>query len=121
MPFYGFACPTCGARETHYSKIADRDKARRCENLCDMPMDRLIEAPALRPEIQAYTSPVTGQWVNSRAQRTEDLKRSGSIAYDPEMKKDMARTRADSSAKIDAALDRTIESTVASFHASNLL
>lgn len=109
MPFYGFRCSN-GHYKTHYAKIADRDNSRQCDG-CGANLHRLIEAPALRPEIQAYQSPIDGRWINSRAQRTEDLARSGSIPWEPEMKQDIERNRLANQEKAFEPLDRCIEQT----------
>ncbi|HWT40957.1 MAG TPA: hypothetical protein VN081_06890 [Dongiaceae bacterium] len=63
------------------------------------------QAPAVFGDLPGYDSPVTGKWVEGRAARREDLRRNGCIPYDPEMKKDAARTRAELERKADAKLE----------------
>jgi hypothetical protein len=120
MPLYGFVCSNAH-RSTHYAKINDRDAVRQCE-ACGANLTRLLEAPYVRPEIAAYQSPVTGEWVNSRAQRRDDLARSGSMEYDPEFKKDAARIRAENFEKnVMGPIERTIDETTRAMVASGAI
>ena len=45
----------------------------------EIPRDYVPEpaGPLIVPDLPGYESPATGQWVEGRAQRREDLKRSG--------------------------------------------
>jgi len=92
MPLYTFVCRE-GHRDQIFAKIADRDSPRTC--LCGGPLTRIIEAPSIRPDIPAYQSPVTGEWVNSRAQRREDLLRTGSMEWEPGLRQELAKRRAE--------------------------
>jgi len=119
MPFYSFRCSN-GHLETHYSKIAARDDVRQCDQ-CGANLRRLLEAPYIRPELQAYTSPIDGRWINSRAQRTEDLRRNNCIEYDPEMRKELPARQAEIREKAAAPLDACIEKTARELVASGKL
>ena len=60
-------------------------------------------------DLPGYESPVTGKWVEGRAQRREDLKRTGSRPWEgreQEMKVAMERKR-----EVDRAMDRAAEAT----------
>jgi hypothetical protein len=48
---------------------------------CDMEVMRNL-APMVIQDIHPYESPITGNAINSRKQRDEDLKRSGSRPYE---------------------------------------
>lgn len=109
MPFYSFRC-TNGHSESHYAKIIDRDAVRQCD-ACGANLHRCIEAPYVRADIPSYRSPVTGQWVDSRAQRTEDLKRHGCIEWEPGLKQDAPRLKAEADEKAFAPMAATIEKT----------
>ena len=108
MPLYSGVCPG-GHKIQFYSRIDDRDNPRACD--CGEPLTRIIDAPYVRPDIPAYISPVTGEWVNSRAQRKEDLLRSNSMEWEPGLKQDIARRRVELQEKAIAPLERTIEET----------
>lgn len=118
MPFYDFKCHVCDCLEPRYRKISERDDT---ELHCGQPMQRVISAPALRLEIQAYVSPTTGRWINSRAQRTEDLLSSGAILREPGLDADIAQIQASEKEKIAQKLDRTVDETVSAMHACNLI
>jgi hypothetical protein len=84
-------------------------------------MTRILDAPFIRPEIQAYQSPVDGRVINSRAQRREDLKRTNSLEWEPGIRTDAERTRLANIEKNVATVEASIDKTVAEMHASNLL
>lgn len=118
MPFYDFRCIVCGETMPHYRKIADRDDP---EEHCGHQMTRIISAPALRLEIPAYVSPASGKWINSRAQRREDLKREDCIEYEPGLKEHIAKVKIERQQEIFKGVEKTIDETVSSMHASNLI
>jgi putative FmdB family regulatory protein len=92
MPMYETRCDACGKREQFFRKIADRDNLPPCE-ICRGTLARIIVAPYIRPDITPYQSPNGDYMVNSRSQRKEDLKRSGAIAWEPGIDKDIARRK----------------------------
>lgn len=65
----------------------------------------------VRPEV-AYVSPTTNSVITSDKARKEDLKRSGCIEYDPEMKTDQKRRIAESEAQLDKVFDATIDKAI---------
>jgi hypothetical protein len=65
----------------------------------------------IRPEV-AYVSPTTSNVITSDKARREDLKSSGCIEYDPEMKTDQKRRIAESEAKLDKVFDETIDKAI---------
>lgn len=73
MPMYGCICPKCGEYETIYRAIASRDDT---PLHCGEKMQRIVEAPSVQVDIGGYTSPIDGRWIEGKAARREDLKRS---------------------------------------------
>lgn len=75
MPLYTFQCPECGGKTTAFRKIMERDKPELC--MSDLTkMMRIVEAPSVQVDIGGYTSPIDGRWIEGKAARREDLKRS---------------------------------------------
>jgi len=64
------------------------------------------------PEIPAYQSPIDGRWINSRAQRREDLRRNDCVEYEPSMRGEIERRRAREDAELDAKIDATVEAEI---------
>jgi hypothetical protein len=118
MPFYDYQCILCTNKVPHYRKIADRDDF---PSHCDTPMRRVISAPMLQVDIQAYVSPASGKWIDSRAARREDLKREGCIADEPGLREHIAGIQASEKEKIAKTLDATVDRTVSEMHASGLI
>lgn len=82
MPVYPYLCD-CGYRVEEFRHIADRDNA---PIHCGTPMAREICIPMVNPDIQPYKTVAadkeTGkqQWIHSRKQHNEFLKRNN---YEP--------------------------------------
>lgn len=102
MPFYTYHCKRCDAVQDGYRSVSQRHDSPDC---CGEPTALCIVAPAVQPDVPGYASPVTGKWVEGKSARREDLRRNGCIPYDPEMKKDAARTRAETERRDDAKLE----------------
>jgi len=121
MPLYSTFCARCQKRDTIYRPIAARDDVPTCA--CGEMAFRILDAPAIRPDIEPYVSP-NGTLVNSRAQRTEDLKRSNAIAWEPGIEKDIARRKeaniAESFKPISDSVDQTVRDLVSSGRLENL-
>lgn len=66
-------------------------------------------APLIFGDLPSYQSPVTGQWVDGRKQRREDLKRTGSRPWEglEQEKKEFERHEAYAEQRLDASLTRT--------------
>jgi hypothetical protein len=118
MPFYDYQCKVCANKVPHYRKIADRDDF---PAHCDMPMLRVISAPTVQVDIPAYISPASGKWINSRAQRKEDLKREGCIEMEPGLREHIAANSAAEKEKVAQIFDATVDRTVSEMHASGLI
>lgn len=88
-------CPTCGAQaQKHFLKA---------------PIGRVVNI--------AYTSPIDGRPITTKAQRIEDLARNNCVEYDPEMKTDYMRRKDESERRLDQKLDATVESEIHSMGA----
>ena len=67
----------------------------------------LPAGPLIIPDLPGYQSPVTGLWVEGRAARREDLKRTGSRPWEGKEQelKEAARQRHYDEQRMDAKLD----------------
>lgn len=77
----------------------------------DIPLDaapRRADAPEVWDDLPGYDSPVTGEWVEGRRQRREDLKRTGCRPYEgrEQEEKEAKRYRDRADAKLDQAAER---------------
>jgi hypothetical protein len=103
---------------TEHETTADALRKRRSE-LLDAVHDSLTSRmrlwPHVQPDLPAYESPITGKWIHGRRARREDLKQNRCVEYDPGMKDDAIRRRAESDAKLDAALNESVERMIEQF------
>lgn len=50
-----------------------------------LPERNGIAAPSVVSDIPDYRSPIDGNWITSRSQRREDLKRNNCVEYEPSL------------------------------------
>ena len=90
MPVYTVRCPSCGAQDDVYLRLADFDKLPRCED-CETRTERVITAPMVMPDLGEYQAVAvdvaTGKppQIRGRKQHREFLKRNGYVEVGNEM------------------------------------
>lgn len=114
MPIYVYRC-SAGHKFDRYLRIADLDTPQACE--CGAEAARQVCAPAVHADLPGYVSPATGKWVEGRRAREDDLKRSGCIAWEPGIEKDVARNKADHERRFEEKLDVVVEQTYSELNA----
>lgn len=110
MPLYDTECRNCGVKDTRMIALVNLDTPIIC-NTCNGLMDRLISAPMVRGDIEAYTCPITGKVVSGRKAHEDNLKRHGCRVLETGESEAAQKYRA----KVDAQMDKSIESTVEQF------
>lgn len=106
MPMYEAKCAKCAKVETYVRTVANYLDTPEC---CGAKMDKVIlHAPMGIVDIPAYVSPVSGQVINSRSSRHEDLKRAGCRPWEgiEQERKESDRQKA----YVEQAEDKKIES-----------
>jgi hypothetical protein len=107
---YEAVCMTCG-KYHEYIKPASEcyDTPVCCGNKTEK---RILTSPFGQVDIPAYQSPVTGKWINSRTERKEDLKRTGSRPWEgiETEKQEAERQKKYEEEKQDAKLDHAVRS-----------
>lgn len=108
MPLYESRCNECGKVHEYYQTAANFRNTPLC---CGYQTEKVIlTAPFGVVDIPAYVSPVTGKWINSRRERTEDLKRTDSRPWEGlEQEQKEASRRA---AYVEAEEDKKLEKSV---------
>lgn len=92
MPQYDVECEVCKLRAVIFRKVEERNDLPLCG--CGGKVQRLISKPYLGGvNFTAFISPATGEVVDSPTKWREDLRKSGSIPYEPGLKQDIARNR----------------------------
>jgi putative FmdB family regulatory protein len=110
MPLYTYKCAACGSLETAFRKIAERNDAPECHGL----MARIVEAPAVQPDIPSYQSPIDGRWIDGRKQRMEDLKRNGCRPWEgmANERREAIKRADEADKKLDAVLEKGLHETL---------
>jgi len=111
MPTYTYRCDQ-GHTFEHYSSLAGFQALRLCA--CERVAYVLITPPLSVTVAQdvCYDSPIDGRPITSHDQRREDMKQSGCIAYDPEMKTDSLRRIQEQDTALDRSIDLHVEQAV---------
>ncbi len=104
MPTYSYGCPKCGREEDAFRAIDQRHDGPPC---CGQPMSLEIRPAYAIPDIPGYVSPVTGEWVEGRKARREDMKRTGSRPWEgmEAEKSEARRQREYAERRLDKKLD----------------
>lgn len=103
MPFYSYHCTHCDGMQDAYRHVSCRNDAPVC---CEQATERVIVAPAVATDLPGYESPTTGKWIEGRAARREDLRRSGCRPYEnpADERKEAQRQRNYDDAKLERKL-----------------
>lgn len=117
MPLHDHRCTGCGKIEERFVLLADLDKLQwhNCGDF-EAPMQRVFLRPPMGfvQRDVCYDSPIDGRPITTAQARKNDLRRSDCVEFEPGMKQDAARNRAES----DKALDRAVDSGVDEFFAT---
>lgn len=113
MPIYRYKCAEGHAFERFLS-VRDHEEALPCEE-CPLAAIQVIGAPMLVTAAVdvCYDSPIDGRPITSHQQRREDMKRSDSVPYDPEMKRDALRRKQESQDQFESAVEQTVHEEIA--------
>ena len=113
MPTYESRCNICGEFHEYIKSVANYLDTPDC---CGEKTQKLISAPmfTIEVEMKRYTSPVNGNLITTRKERTEDLKKTGSRPYEglEQEKKEAARHHAYQDAKDTLAMQESVAKTI---------
>lgn len=109
MPLYSLKCEN-GHKFDRFIKLADLDQVQWCE--CEAIAHRQVTAPFVQSDLPAYISPITGEPVEGRKARREDLVRHGCVEFEPGMREQNDYRRRQADDKLESAVEETIESEI---------
>lgn len=92
MPTYEIKCKGCLKTDVIYRTVDKRDENLPLCTACKSETSRIISKPMIAPDIQPFRSP-NGAMITSRAEWKNDLQKSGAIAWEPGIDKDIARNK----------------------------
>lgn len=110
MPLYATLCKACARESSLFRKIDERDNLPACD--CGGELCRLITPNFVRGDFEPYISPATGQYIDSRTKRHEEMTRHGYRTYEPGMDKDIARNRVEQQQKALKPIHDTVDQVV---------
>jgi hypothetical protein len=108
MPCYEALCHVCGKVQDYYRPASDYLNTPYC---CGKKTEKVIlTAPYGVVDIPAYQSPISGKWINSRRERTEDLKRNDCRPWEnmEQETKEAARRAKYEEEKQDKAIEKSV-------------
>lgn len=94
MPIYAIRCQSCGADDSIYRTVAERDNLPACDKVplhinravCGGKLERVVTAPYVAADMQPYKSMITGEMITSRSQHRAHLKAHNCIEIGNETK-----------------------------------
>jgi len=101
---WGYTLGTPEAEQAWLDKIAMNERVDRIQNP-NKPHGRMYDLPS-------YQSPITGQWVDGRVARRNDLASSNCVEYDPGMRTEQDKRHAAEDAALDKKVDEHVEKTI---------
>lgn len=112
MPLHDFRCPSGHITEAPVPQGVNKIACPGCRGYQDADKVFLV-APRgyVQPDI-CYDSPIDGRPITSKQARIEDLKRNHCREYDPTEKDEVIRNKAKEEARLDKALDDSVDSTL---------
>lgn len=108
MPLYDFRCEA-GHRFERMVKLADFELLQLCS--CRVPASRVISAPMFNVDSTSYTCPVTGDYISSKHQHENNLRKQGCRVQEPGEKEEFFRRRDWAEKQVDAKVDESLERT----------
>lgn len=113
MPLYTFLCH-CNARRQLFRHIEDRNQGIDCL-MCLSPMERIIEAPAVRGDYSGYECPITGKWIEGRRAHEENLARHGMRVLEGGEREALQKQKGAEEEKLLSDVEATVESEIHSW------
>lgn len=110
MPLYATKCPVCQEEDLIWRRIAERDNLPTCG--CGAVVTRVLVAPMIIPEIQPFISP-NGEYITSRTEWREDLKKNNAIPLEPGLKEEIAKNLIAEKERAFAPIAQAVDNTVA--------
>jgi hypothetical protein len=109
---YEYVCPKHGKFEA-WVKMEDRHQAQRCRKPGCVRLGKFtISAPLVISDYPGYISHSTGEWVEGRRARVEDMAKSGCRPYEAGEMKDLETRKRLIEAKQEADMDVAVEKTL---------
>jgi len=109
MPLYTYECSN-GHRFDRILKLKDYLTKQTCD--CGADTKKLILPTMINCDIapwDRYISPVSGKPITCYKERREDMKRHDCVDYEPSMVKHQTKHMNDEDAKLEKAMDETVE------------
>jgi len=109
VPLYEYLCREHGRFEgwATMDKRHDLQKCPKCPSFSRF----VVSAPRVFCDYPAYISPATGELVEGRRARQNDLAKSGCRPYEPGEMKDAQNAQKLQDAQLDAKIDEAVERT----------
>lgn len=117
MPLHDHRCTKCGEMEERFIALDQLSAVQLHE--CGGELERVfLRFPfAVVQDDICYDSPIDGRPITSKQARMEDLARGDCVPYEPGIREDQERRRAESEAALERSFDATVEREIATMSA----
>lgn len=107
MPTYSYHCPACDNRFDKILPLARYAEPQTCT--CGQTAMKVVVAPAVQGDYEAYTCPITGRRIEGRREHEANLRTHGCRVLETGEREDSARRRAAEEAAFDRSIDETAD------------
>jgi hypothetical protein len=112
MPVYEYLCPN-GHIFERLLPVSQYLEKQFC-SCGDAGQKVILHAPKVFGDYPGYVSPASGQWVEGRRARQEDLKRTGCRPYEDGERERAMKIQQEEEVALDRKVDQIVEQTLAS-------
>lgn len=107
MPIYEYRCEKHG-KFTGWAIVPERHDPQACP-ACGQASPYTISAPRVFSDYSGYISPATGEWVEGKKARVNDLAKSGCRPYEEGEVQDQQRRAAAAEREMDKQVDEIVD------------
>lgn len=112
MPIHDFRCQGCQKVEERFVSVTNLQEPQ--THACGAAMDKVfLTPPMVTPDLPGYESPVSGEWIEGKSARRNDLARNDCVPWEPGMREENAKRREASARNEEKVIDQAFESTLA--------
>ena len=106
MPLYDFQC-SAGHKFERRLPLEDYDAPQHCA--CHAPARLVLSVPMFYIQNVAYNCPVTGDWIGSKSQHEENLRKHSSRVLEPGERQLVVKNKEAEEAAFDKSIEDSVE------------
>lgn len=119
MPVYNYNCRSCGSETERFLKLDHYQDTQYCDR-CNGTLEKVIKPTMITTDYESYQCPRTGKTISGRKAHEENLKRVGCRVLESGEREEFIRDKAKEEAEFDRRIDATIDKQLESMPAQKM-